>query len=62
MPEAKGEAAKGVSEGSLDEEARQLADKYGFTLEEARQLIAEHGRNNDKLRAAAGLLKAGRKQ
>jgi hypothetical protein len=38
-----------------------LAHTYGITLEEARQLIRDHGHDRLKLEAAAGQLKARRK-
>ena len=38
-----------------------LAHTYGITLEEARQLIKDHGHDRLKLEAAAGQLKVRRK-
>ena len=46
-----------VGEATVDN----LAHTYGITLEEARQLIRDHGHDRLKLEAAAGQLKARRR-
>jgi hypothetical protein len=43
--------------GGQDYEVRHFAERHGISMEQAEQLIAEHGNNRDKLDEAARQMK-----
>lgn len=52
-----GEPDRSRVSGSEDYEVRQFAEKHGISMDQARELIAKHGSQRDKLDAAAERLK-----
>ena len=52
-----GEPDRSRVSGSEDYEVRYFADKHGISMDQARELIAQHGNQREELDAAAERLK-----
>ncbi len=56
-PNIRGPQDRARVAGGQEYEVRYFADKHGITIEQAQQLIEEHGNSREKLDAAARQMK-----
>lgn len=56
-PNKRGAQDRSRVAGDEDYEVRYFADKHGISMEQAQQLIAEHGNDRDELDRAAEQIK-----